>query len=187
MTDIAIVKGSTYRDVLRWATAECVFVQATLVPGAPVRLSATAHGIPDGWPLVYVEGSTNIEPTRAQAVRVVNADTLEIPCLNGTKFKAGSVVLRVFKPVELAGYQARMQIRDRIGGTVLLELSSFAIPGDPRIILDDVAKTITREIPAAVTADLSWKRGVFDLEMVIGTDVTKIESGAATTQDEVTK
>ena len=187
MTDIAIVKGSTYRDVLRWATAECVFVQATLIPGAPVRLSATAHGIPDGWPLVHVEGSTNIEPTRAQAVRVVNADTLEIPCLNGTKFKAGSVVLRVFKPVELAGYQARMQIRDRIGGTVLLELSSFAIPGDPRIILDDVAKTITREIPASVTADLSWRRGVFDLEMVVGNDVTKIESGAVTTQDEVTK
>lgn len=43
MTDIAIVKGSTYRDVLRWATADCMFVQATLVPGAPVRLSATVR------------------------------------------------------------------------------------------------------------------------------------------------
>ena len=56
-----------------------------------------------------------------------------------------------------------------------------------RIILDEVAKTITREIPASVTADLSWRRGVFDLEMVVGNDVTKIESGAVTTQDEVTK
>lgn len=187
MSDIKIIKGSTYRDTLRWATEECRFVTATLVPGAPVRFTAVAHGIPDGWPLVYVEGSSSFEASKAQIVRVVDANTLELPCVNGVKFKAGDVVLRVRVPVELSGYSARMQIRDKIGGTVLMELSSTAAPGEPSITIDDAAKTIVREIPATVTAAIEWKKGVFDLEMVQGNYVVKIDSGPVSVQEEVTK
>lgn len=187
MSDIQIIKGSTYRDTLRWATDECRFVAATLVPGAPVRFTALAHGIPDGWPLVYVEGARDIDANKPQGVRVVDVDTLELPCMNGVKFKAGDVVLRVRAPVELAGYQARMQIRDKVNGVVLLEMTSAAPAGQPRIVVDDTTKTIVREIPASVTEALEWKRGVFDLEMFSGDYVVKIDSGAVSVREEVTK
>lgn len=182
MSTITIIRGSTYRDTLRWASSECVFVSATLVPGAPVRFTATAHGIPDGW-MVNVEGHRSIDEGKRYPVRAVDANTLEIPCMNGAAFKAGAVVIRYNKPVELDGYSARMQIKDKISGTVLLELTSAAGEG---IEIDDDAKTISREIPADVTADLTWKRGVFDLEMVQGDYVIKIDSGIVTVQDEVT-
>lgn len=187
MSAIKIIKGSTYRDSLRWATSECRFVQALLVPGAPLRLTAVGHGIPDEWPLVYVEGSKDIDAAKAQIVRVVDADTLELPCTNGSRFKSGPVVLRVQVPVEMAGYEARMQIRDKPGGAVLLELTSTAASGDPRIAIGNDAKRIDREIPAAVTEALAWKKGVFDLEMVQGDYVIKIDSGPVSVQDEVTK
>lgn len=187
MSSISIVKGSTYRDSLRWATAECRFVQASLVPGAPLSLIAPGHGIPDLWPLVYVEGSKDIDASKAQTVRVVDADTLELPCTNGSRFKSGPVVLRVQVPVEMAGYEARMQIRDKPGGALLMELTSMASAGEPSITLDDDAKTIVREVPASVTETISWKKGVFDMEMVQGDYVIKIDSGTVTVQDEVTK
>lgn len=107
--------------------------------------------------------------------------------MNGVKFKAGDVVLRVRAPVELAGYQARMQIRDKVNGVVLLEMTSAAPAGQPRIVVDDTTKTIVREIPASVTEALEWKRGVFDLEMFSGDYVVKIDSGAVSVREEVTK
>ena len=187
MSELQIIKGSTYRDVVRWGSSECVFLPATIVPGAPVRLNVASHNIPDDWCLVYIENSPNFNERTAQTVKVIDADTLEIPCLNGTKFKGGACLLRVLTPVELTGYQARMQIRDRVGGTILAELSSLAQVGEPRIIIDDIGKSITREIPASVTEAFEFKRGVFDLEMMIGDEVIKIDSGTVSTQEEVTK
>lgn len=187
MSDIKITKGSTYRDVLFWATEECVFKPATVIPGAPVRLSAVGHGLTDGWPLVWVEGHSNFDDKQAHVVRVVDVDTLELPCLNGVKYKAGAATLRALVPVDMTGYAARMQIRSKVDGPVLFELTSDALPGEPRITLDNTAKTITREIHAALTEAIDWKAGVFDLEMVIGDTVTKIDAGKVTVDLEVTK
>lgn len=176
MSAITIVKGSTYRDVLRWASSACVFKACTIQATAPLRLTCTAHGIPDGW-YVFVEGSKDIPETTQYPVKVIDANTLEISCLNGTKFKTGSAVVRFNEPVDLSGYTARMQIKDKVGGSVLLS---------PTITLDNTAKTITREIDATTTAAITWKKGVFDLEMVNGTFVIKIDSGTVAVQNEVT-
>ena len=186
MSEMHIVRGSTYRDTLRWATSECRFVAATLVPAAPLRFSAPDHGVPDGWQ-AKVEGSRDIDESERYPLKVIDADTLEISCVNGRGFKAGPVVIRINKPVELGGYKARMQIRDRVGGVVLLELTSEGFDGEPRILIDDDAKIIIREIPAAVTEAIVWKRGVFDLEMVMGDYVIKIDAGAVKVEEEITK
>ena len=54
------------------------------------------------------------------------------------------------------------------------------------ITIDDTAKTIMREVSAAITEALTWKKGVFDLEMVHGDYVAKIDSGAVIVTGEVT-
>lgn len=181
MSTINIVKGSTYRDTLRWASSLCLLKACTVVATAPVRISCTAHGVVDGWN-VQIENHVNFNPKTFYAVKVIDANTLEISCVNGAAFKAGAAVLRYNAPVDMAGYTARMKIKDKVGGTVLAELTT----ANGRIVIDNVAKTIVREIPADVTAALAAKKGVFDLEMIQGTYVTKIDSGTVTIANEVT-
>jgi hypothetical protein len=185
MRTIYLTKGSTYRDTLRWATSECLFTPATLKPGAPVLLEAPGHGIPNGWE-IRVEGCMDISPLRWHSARVVDSGTLAINCLNGTRFRECGVVLRHNAPVDLQGYEARMQIRRCHQGELLLELDSHAGLGLPRIVIDEVEHTIVREIPASITEALDWTRGVFDLEMIQDDYVIKIDGGDVLVFREVT-
>ncbi|MBG6395190.1 hypothetical protein I5I41_32050, partial [Pseudomonas aeruginosa] len=62
-------------------------------------------------------------------------------------------------PVDLAGAEVRMQIRDAPGGTVLMTLalgSGLEIVG---------AGTISREISASATAALEWSAAVYDVDV----------------------
>ena len=176
MAVLKITKGSTFRDVLRWGSGETVFKQGTFTATAPLTITCTGHGLVDGWP-VQVEGHPNIASTKYNLVHVVDANTLTFPKINGKSFTAGTYTLRWAAPVNLTGYTARMQIKDKVGGTAVCT---------PTITLDNTAKTITREISAAVTAALTIKKGVYDLEMVNGTYVVKIDSGTVVVASEVT-
>jgi hypothetical protein len=58
-----------------------------------------------------------------------------------------------------------VKIKDRVGGTVLLSTEA----GDSPLNLivadaDDALKTITVEIAATVTEDLTWDKGVWEVE-----------------------
>jgi hypothetical protein len=178
---VHIVKGSTYRDTLRWATSECRLRQVAITPAAPMRFTVVAHGLPDGWS-VQVEGSQDFDPRERHRIVVVDVDTIELPCVNGAAFRSKTAVLRWSVPVDLAGYTARMQIRDKVGGTVLLDSAT----GDIALTIDNATKTVDRSIAASVTAALTWKKGVYDLELVSGDYVVKLDSGAVTVGDEVT-
>lgn len=189
MSDIYIEKGSIYRDTLRWATSQCVLVEATLVPGAPVRFSAPSHGLVDGWS-VYVETHRSFSETERHTVTVVDANTIELACVNGIGFRAGPAAIRYRAPVDMTGFAARQQIRHKTTGVLLLELLSTGVAGEPRIIIDNTAKTIQREIPASVTEDIDWSCAEFDLEMYVvadTNDVTKIDAGDVFVSDEVTR
>lgn len=174
-----IIKGDTFRDVLRWSTSECVLISATVVPGAPVRLNAPAHGLVDGW-RVSIDSSQDFSPSQRHVVSVVDANTIELPCVNGLSFRPRAAAIKYRKPTDLAGYAAIMEICDSSTGDVLLTLTSDAPDGDPRIIIDDADKTIRREIPASVTAAIDWSTAEYRLRMHVVADpddVTTIDSG----------
>lgn len=182
MSKLKITRGSTFADTLQWATSECRLIQCTLNPTAPVTIDAVGHGLPDGWP-VRIEGHPRIPESSTFAVKRVDEDSLSLPCLNGIPFgTARSVVVRASAPVDLAGYTARMQIRDKVGGTVLLELTTE----NGRIAIDNATKKISRLIEADDTEAITWKKGVYDLEMVSGDYVIKIDAGTVEVADEVT-
>lgn len=70
------------------------------------------------------------------------------------------------------------------GSRELLRLDSGLIGG---IVVDNVNHTITETISAVVTAAITWKTGVTDLEMEIAGVVTEIEAGnVVAVEDEVT-
>jgi hypothetical protein len=61
--------------------------------------------------------------------------------------------------------------------------------GNGRILLDDVAQTITLSVSAADTAAIDWKTGMYDLELVSPDAtpvVTKLLSGRVTVVEEAT-
>lgn len=65
-------------------------------------------------------------------------------------------------PVDLTGCQARMQVRAKMDTDVLLELTTE----NSRIVLGGVAGTIQLEVSAADTNAITWKGGIYDLEIV---------------------
>lgn len=87
--------------------------------------------------------------------------------------------------VNLTGYTARMQVRQsKASDTVLLELTT----ANGRIALGGSAGTIDLSLNATTTAAITWKRGVYDLELVASNGVVKrLLEGEVTVSKEVTR
>ena len=116
---------------------------------------------------------------------VVDASTVELNAVNSSDYGlyTSGGYLQYNTPKDLAGYTARMTIRDKIvGGTELIHLVS---PTD--IVVDNTTKTTTFTITATVTAGFTWTKGVYDLELVDPTGVvTALLSGKVTVKKEIT-
>lgn len=195
--DLVIRQGETFQRIIRWETLPFIYKAITAITAAaPASITATAHGLTNGWrvAVVSVRGMTQINaensPPRTsdfEQVTVGDANTVTLNRINSADFNAytSGGYLQFYTPVDLTGYEARMKIKDRVGGT---ELASFTSdPPDNRITVDNAAKTITVELSAVDAAALAFTKGVYDLEMVSpGGVVTTIFSGSISVVKEVT-
>jgi len=84
-------------------------------------------------------------------------------------------------PVDLNGYTARMTIRRKIGGDVLISLTT----ANGGLAIDTEASTVTISMTATQTASLA-RSGVYDLELVAGSTVNKLLRGDFVLRREVT-
>lgn len=195
--NLSIPRGSTFKYVLRWGTDPIVYKPITAVPSlAPFRVTATAHGVPDGWAVALsdfvgmVEANAKYVPPRTsdfQKVKVVDVNTLEFNGVNASSFtpyiSGGNVQYKT--PVDLTGYTAALDFRARPDITLPALLSLTTTNGG--IVLDNVAKTITLNITAAQTTTLLLVNATFDLEMLSPGGVrTNLLSGVANTVNEST-
>lgn len=200
--DIAILQGKTFALVLRWETSPIVYKAISaisLASGAP-RLTVTGHGLPDGWRCA-VQRVLGMTPINAKSsppkdkdynkVTVIDPNTIELNEVSpvddaGVEWPAytSGGFIRYSTPASLAGFTARMSIKDKVGGTLLFSLTTE----NSRIALDNTGKTITLTIDAADTeAITAWTKGVYDLEMVSGSGVvTLVMSGKVTVSKEIT-
>jgi hypothetical protein len=156
--NLKVYQGSTYRETLRWETSEKVYVPiVNITRAAPMVVTATAHGAPAGWRVKITSalGMTQANTTDYIAASAVDANSLTFNAINSigyTAYTAGGV-LEYNKPVDLTGYTARLQLREKItSATTLLELTT----ANSGIVLDNTAKTITVIITAAQTAALNF-------------------------------
>lgn len=87
--------------------------------------------------------------------------------------------------VNLTGYTARMQVRQsKSSDTVLLELTTE----NGRITLGGAAGTIDLNLTATTTAAITWRRGLYDIELVASNGVvTRLLEGEVTVSKEVTR
>lgn len=197
--DFVIEQGKTFQHVLRWEAPPYIYKPITgITQTLPCRVTAVGHGLKDGWrtAIVAVKGMTQINATNTppksndfMRATYVDVDTVELNDVNSADFKAWTSggYLQYLTPVDMAGYTARMQIKDKVGGTVLASTEAGDTPLNIiTITIDNVAKTISVLISATATAALTWTKGVYELEMVSGGIVTALLVGKITVTKEVT-
>jgi hypothetical protein len=176
-TNLTIVKGKTFSRVIRWSAAPYLYKPITAITkAAPVVITSAGHGIPDGWQVavVSVVGMKEINETIPTSARsfssvshkatVADANSISINDINSSQYTAytSGGYIQMLSPVDLTSYTARMSIKDRVGGTELIRLST----ANGRIVVDNTNKVITLTLEAAATAALTWRSGVYDLEMI---------------------
>lgn len=87
-------------------------------------------------------------------------------------------------PYDLTGYTARMQVRQyKEAGTALVNLTTE----NGGIALGGIAGTVVVTISATTTATLPACEGVYDLELINGSTITRLLEGKATISREVTR
>jgi len=85
--------------------------------------------------------------------------------------------------IDLTGYTARMMIkRSAAEADALFELTTE----NGRIIITAATGSVMLYLTAAETAALTWTRGVYDLELVQGSIVTRLIDGVVTVLPNVT-
>lgn len=176
-TNLIIIKGKTLSRVIRWAAAPYLYKPITAITqAAPVAITSASHGIPDGWQVavVSVKGMTQINmavPASAAEFTSVThkatasgANAITINDINSAGYSAytSGGYIQLLSPVDMAGFTARMSIKDRLGGTELLRADT----SNGRIAIDNANKTITITIESAATAAITWTKGVYDFEML---------------------
>lgn len=194
-SDLIIKQGKTFRHVVRWETTPIVYKAiSAITKAAPVSLTVTGHGMPDGWMATVVSalGMTQINannnpPKESDYEKgtVVDDNTIEFNEVNSAGFSAytSGGYLQYNTPHDLADYTARMSIKTKVGGTELVALTS--VDGD--IVIDNTEKTITILISATDTAAYTWLNGYYELEMVSGdSEVTQLLTGRITVEREIT-
>lgn len=193
--NFTIEQGRTFSETVRWETEPIVYVPITAMPqAAPLRVTAAAHGMPDGWraAIVGAQGMTefnaqSMPPSSADLRRgtVADEDTVEFNDVSAAlarPYTSGGF-LAYYTPASLDGLVGRMSIKDKVGGTELLRLTS----DDGSIEIVDAAKAILLFLSAEVTAAITWRQAVYDLEVEsLAGAVTLLLSGTVTVAREVT-
>lgn len=115
---------------------------------------------------------------RAATVNLVIEQGTDFSHIVGLTNADGSVFV-------LTSYDARMQIRPTVASsTITYELTV----SNGRIEVNGVAGQLRLNIPSAVTSAMTWRSGVYDLEIISSTGVvTRIMQGNATLSLEVTR
>jgi hypothetical protein len=164
-----IYQGSTFQETFRWESETKVYVPiSAIAKSAPcVITTATPHNLPLGWRFkVAGGGMKELYPTSdtyhiATSTTSTNVTINQVNSLAYSNYTSGGVI-EYNQPIDLANYNARMQIRESVDSpTVLYQASTAA----GQIILDNTYKTITITILGNVTQTFNFSTAVYSVEL----------------------
>ena len=176
--DIELQQGKTQPLVLRIETDIVAYRDiASIDKSAPARIvTTTSHGLPDGWDCVITNAlgmteinqeanKTTYSKAERKAATVIDPTTVTLNKVNAVGFKThtpNTGVLQYFEPMDLTGYSARMDIRDKKNGnTILFSMTTTNL----LIAIDNTLKTVTIYFDALDFTALTWKKGYYELEL----------------------
>jgi hypothetical protein len=165
-----IYQGSTFQEVYRWESQTKVYVPITQISkNAPCVITAAQHNIPLGWRfrVVGAGGMKELNSTGESTYLATDTttDTITVNQVNSLQYSAftSGGVVEYNKPVPLAGYSARMQIRETVDSATVLYSGTSGVGGD--IMLNTTDYTIGIKIPAATTQAFEFATAVYSLEL----------------------
>lgn len=185
--DITLTSGKTFEQAYFYAGEYPAYRPITAIAGtAPLRLTVPAHGLPgDTWPVRIESAKSPIELNFSayKFVQIIDQDTLELPGINASEWRAySSGGLLVYKPpIDTTGWQARGQIRDKIGGTLLFSWHSDPDEQPDGLIIIEHSRFTLTASPQKTAALLNTKikTAVYDFEAITpGGDVLAIVSSS---------
>lgn len=178
-TPIELQHGDSYTLVLRIETDPIIYTSITAVAqSAPLRITAPGHTVRAGQNVAVtnVRGTTEIngaanalKPSDWHPATVIDANTVDLNDVNGAGFKAyeGGGVLQYSTLMDLTGWDARLQVRNRKGGdTTYL----FMTTANGMLAIDTTIQTVSIFFDpyAMATAELAgadWRKSYYDLEL----------------------
>lgn len=189
---LEIVKGTTFSMAVFWEDRDNLLrfpiSAVSLATGVPV-LTVVDFDLPTGWRgfVSLAEGMRQINaknnPPMSEdwhVLKVLSPTSVElsgvVPVDGGRKWPAytGGGFLYVYAPVDMTGYEARMDVVDKVGpgGVVLISSEVAASPNDViNLAVEPLNNRVIITIDAVDTAALTFKRGVTGLELVSSTGV----------------
>lgn len=183
-------QGSTFNEVLRWESSRKVYKPITsITQAAPCVITSTAHGIPTGWRVKVsnVGGMKEINSSDLyHVVTKLTTDTVELNAVNSLGFTAytSGGVIEYNAPIDLTGYTARMQIRNKLEDTTFIDEYTTT---NGRIVIDLVTSSIIILVEPSVTATYTFNSAIYSIELVSGSTVTSLASGTITLIREITR
>lgn len=162
---IQIPAGRDYEITLRPTTTQIIYKPISAIPAAaPARLTVTAHGVPNGWP-VQAKGKREASPLidlGAQYATVIDANTIELNALESLDWPAytsGDAVLAYNEPMSLTGFTFALSVRElATDATAIFTISSA---GGQITVVNSV---LLMMVPNAMSALLTDKRYTYTLE-----------------------
>lgn len=182
-------QGSTFVEVLRYESSTKVYVDVSAAfNDAPFIVTANNHGMVAGWrcKLSNLGGMTEANNLDYIIASSVTANDVTFNSVNAAGFKAytSGGILEYNQPMNLAGMTARMQLREKLTSTDVIEELTTE---NGMIAIDNVAKTIVIQIPAATTAGYTFKSAVYSLELITSTTVIPFIYGNIVLDKEITR
>ena len=179
MSTWKVVPGTTVSFTYRWGANPFIYLDVSISRLTPLRLTATGHGIPDGWSVAIAEFD-GISSLQAESwppggcdfrpIRAVDANTIEFNTIDAARLSGAAVgdagVIAYETPVDLSGYTGVMTI-DGVASPI-------------SAVLDNTAKTITVTVPVSTTETFSVGTSMsFSLKMTatVGGAVTQLDFG----------
>ena len=172
--------GATADIPIRVESDELTFAPiAAMTKAAPVHITSTGHGIPDGWRaavlnaggMTELNGTWNaIRDSDFRRLAVIAVNTIAFPGVTSAGFRTYTTCgeLAYYAPKDLSGYtSARMDIKRAVGGTVLASLNTT----DGTIEIDAPNSAVWLHVTPTTLVDLTAGDYVFDIELIDGTDV----------------
>ena len=190
-----VYQGSTFQEVLRWESATKTYATISAISKAAPCVITVTSGQPTppvNW-RVRVTGVTGMKEINQLSdsdyylTSAISSNNITINTINSaayTTYTSGGII-EWNTPVPLAGYTAKMQIRESIdSSTVILELTT----ANGGIVIDTTNYTIGINMTSTQTAAFTFINAVYSLELTnVGGAVQTFVNGNLSLVPEVTR
>lgn len=184
-----IYQGSTFAETLRWESDVKVYIPIVNISRtAPMVVNAIAHKVPQNWRVKITNALGMKEANTSDYITATSTteNTLTFNAINALSYTTyiSSGVLEYNQPIDLTGYTARMQIREKLNSTEVIKELTTENSG---IVIDPVNYTININITAADTAALNFKTAIYSLELTKADTVLPFIYGNITLDKRITR